>query len=417
MTHSKSNSATPHLIHLKLTLATLLISNVAFGQVTFTKVGNPLWEPTGEFMASLRVPQDPNLTHIENQRLFVSDLFGSTHTVQDNLEHGYLPASAHDSFVDFDREFREVVAAAGGIDTNVFLASEVRDPRWLFLGTTFVASEGAPVGPQISIVEQPVIPNEIFPLTFEMASIFRDDIDMLAGSQCVCEVEIPSLSDYGKITDVDGIERDYTGLNWTHIPFPTTYSRGNHWSTNDLVGEYYWLNTIRDANGDGWDMEYEFTVVPRSTRIDGDLNYDSTVDMEDLDILNRNIAIGSTNSRLDLNDDDLNDLSDVHYWVTELKNTWIGDANLDGEFNSGDFVEVFTAGKYETDEIARWSEGDWNSDERFDSSDFVVAFQGGGYEAGPRLATAAVPEPSANAMAIPFLCGLIRLVRRIEYGR
>ena len=412
MTVPKRKSVLFNPLSRTLALAALLIGNTTFAEVTFTKVGNPLWEPTGEFMASLRVPQDPNLTHIENQRLFVSDLFGSTHTVQDNLEHGYLPASAHGSFVDFDREFREVVAAAGGIDTNVFLASEVRDPRWLFLGTTFIASEGAPVGPQISIVEQPVIPNEIFPLTFEIASIFRDDIDMLAGSQCVCEVEIPSLSDYGKITDVDGIERDYTGLNWTHIPFPTTYSRGNHWSTNDLVGEYYWLNTIRDANGDGWDMEYEFTVVPRSTRIDGDLNYDSTVDMEDLDILNRNIAIGSTNSRLDLNDDDLNDLSDVHYWVTELKNTWIGDANLDGEFNSGDFVDVFQAGKYEKDELALWSEGDWDADERFGSGDFVVAFQNGGYEMGIKPSVVAVPEPSGLMMLLLGLSVMIRRQRR-----
>ena len=44
--------------------------------------------------------------------------------------------------------------------------------------------------------------------------------------------------------------------------------------------------------------------------------------------------------------------------------------------NSGDFVEVFTAGKYETDQAARWSDGDWNSDERFDSSDFVAVLMG-----------------------------------------
>ena len=32
-------------------------------------------------------------------------------------------------------------------------------------------------------------------------------------------------------------------------------------------------------------------------------------------------------------------------WVNDLKNTWIGDANLDLEFNSGDMVQVFVAGQ------------------------------------------------------------------------
>lgn len=33
--------------------------------------------------------------------------------------------------------------------------------------------------------------------------------------------------------------------------------------------------------------------------------------------------------------------------MEDLKNTYFGDATLDGEFNSGDFVAAFTAGQYE----------------------------------------------------------------------
>lgn len=73
-----------------------------------------------------------------------------------------------------------------------------------------------------------------------------------------------------------------------------------------------------------------------------------------------------------------------------------GDANVDGLFDSVDFVSVFTAGEFE-DGIAgnsTWSEGDWNNDQEFDSSDFVTAFQAGFYEQG-RMASHSVPEPSS----------------------
>ena len=110
-----------------------------------------------------------------------------------------------------------------------------------------------------------------------------------------------------------------------------------------------------------------------------------------------------------MNDDETVDLKDLRYWVSDLKNTWIGDANLDGEFNGGDFVQVFQAGKYELDELALWSEGDWNADERFNSGDFVAAFQSGGYEKGVRASVAAVPEPSANLLMIAGVCAIARL--------
>ena len=98
--------------------------------------------------------------------------------------------------------------------------------------------------------------------------------------------------------------------------------------------------------------------------------------------------------------------------MTELKGTWIGDANLDGEFNSGDFVDVFGSGKYETGELARWSEGDWNADEQFDSSDVIAAFQDGGYETGSRAAVAAVPEPSSLLMLTLGLLSVAHIRKR-----
>ncbi len=100
-----------------------------------------------------------------------------------------------------------------------------------------------------------------------------------------------------------------------------------------------------------------------------------------------------------------------------MKKTWIGDANLDGEFNTVDFLVVFQAGLYEDDLPGNsdWSTGDWNADGDFDSGDFIVAFQGGGFEKGPRPAAAVVPEPST--LLVPLLSLLAITVRRRSVAR
>ena len=98
--------------------------------------------------------------------------------------------------------------------------------------------------------------------------------------------------------------------------------------------------------------------------------------------------------------------------IAILKKDWIGDANLDGEFNSGDLVGVFAANKFDTGETAAWSQGDWNGDRRFNSSDLVAAFQDGGYEMGPRHVVGAVPEPSSWILLSLGLLSIVRIGNR-----
>ena len=93
-------------------------------------------------------------------------------------------------------------------------------------------------------------------------------------------------------------------------------------------------------------------------------------------------------------------------WVHELKKTWFGDADLNGEFNSNDFVQVFQAGKYETALSAGWAEGDWDASGTFESGDFVVAFQDGGYELGSLPPVGAVPEPTSVLLLVIGLMGV-----------
>ncbi len=144
----------------------------------------------------------------------------------------------------------------------------------------------------------------------------------------------------------------------------------------------------------------------------GDFNGNGTLDLADVNLLLGGIASGTGN--FDLNNDAKVDAADLTVWTRDLKKTWIGDANLDGEFNSSDFVLVFQKGEYEdaTAGNSGWDEGDWNGDLEFTSGDFVAAFQEGGYEQGPRPAVAAVPEPASGLLAMLGALGLFARGRR-----
>ena len=154
----------------------------------------------------------------------------------------------------------------------------------------------------------------------------------------------------------------------------------------------------------------------------GDFDANDALDAADIDVLvaairgfpRPQIPWWLPQDMLDVNRDSMVDMEDHRVWVKDLRYTWFGDADLDGEFNSADFVQVFAVGKYEMQEYSGWSEGDWSGDGVFDSGDFVTAFADGGYEVGPRTAAAVVPEPSGWLLGLAGLAGqaVLRLGRR-----
>jgi hypothetical protein len=143
--------------------------------------------------------------------------------------------------------------------------------------------------------------------------------------------------------------------------------------------------------------------------VPGDFNLNGARDVDDIDLLTAGVNAGDVS--FDLDGDGDADADDRVYFVQTLSNTFFGDSNFDGEFNSADFVTVFVPAKYETGQPATFSEGDWNGDGKFDSADFVTAFVGAGYESGPRDGgLMVVPEPSG---IILFFVGFLGMfVRR-----
>ena len=140
----------------------------------------------------------------------------------------------------------------------------------------------------------------------------------------------------------------------------------------------------------------------------GDYDGNGALDVGDLDLQAAAIASGLNPAEFDLNGDGVVDFDgDRMMWLHELKKVYVGDADLNGFFDSADFVAVFVAGKYETGAAAGWAEGDWDANLLFDSGDFVAAFVDGGYEQGrfPE-AVQAVPEPGSLVLLLISLLGL-----------
>ncbi len=142
-------------------------------------------------------------------------------------------------------------------------------------------------------------------------------------------------------------------------------------------------------------------LVAAGQRLQGDYNDNGSLDADDLDRLTA--AMSTPDIQFDLDHNGQVDPTDRGFWIRVVKQSWLGDADLDGQFDSADLVAVMQRGKYERDEFATWSEGDWSGDGRFGSSDIVAAFQDGGYGHGPRAAHPAVPEPCARFLLLTGL--------------
>ncbi len=115
--------------------------------------------------------------------------------------------------------------------------------------------------------------------------------------------------------------------------------------------------------------------------VEGDLNNDQVVDGDDVELICEAIWLGSNDMIFDLTKDgEVND-DDLLYLVEDLLGTGVGDANLDGVFNSSDMIAIFQAGYYDNLDagLATWATGDWNCDGEFNSSDIVRSFQQGNY--------------------------------------
>jgi hypothetical protein len=128
-----------------------------------------------------------------------------------------------------------------------------------------------------------------------------------------------------------------------------------------------------------------------------------------IDAVTAAIRAGSNDAQFDLNRDGQVTEADRSFLIDFGMNTLLGDSNMNGRFDTNDFVTAFQSSKYEigVPDSATWRSGDWNGDGQFTTTDFVAAFQSGRYE--ENTAPQVVPEPAGT-------CGLAFLSLLIGFG-
>ncbi|MCA9211646.1 MAG: PEP-CTERM sorting domain-containing protein [Planctomycetales bacterium] len=225
-------------------------------------------------------------------------------------------------------------------------------------------------------------------------------------------VSLEPMFDYGTFDGTSTGDAGQIVANETVTKFAVCISDDDNFG-DGTVGRSHTVCSYRAFDGADWRDSTAFADLHFLSEypdgVVGDFNGNGERDIADIDLLTA--AMASNDPAFDLTGDGKTDLADRIHWLETLSNTYVGDSDFNGEFNSSDFVAVFSAAKYETGQTASWNEGDWNGDGVFNSSDFVAAFTGAGYEQGLREGgLQVVPEPSSIVLALTGL--LLFAIRR-----
>ena len=105
----------------------------------------------------------------------------------------------------------------------------------------------------------------------------------------------------------------------------------------------------------------------------------------------------------DLSGDGAVDATDHLYWVEQLAETFLGDADLDGTVQFFDFLALSS----HFDQQGGWAEGDFDGTGDVTFSDFLSLSANFGKGANA-VAAAAVPEPTGVCLAMFGVLGLSR---------
>jgi len=280
--------------------------------------------------------------------------------------------------IDLDWEANQQVTQATIVDMEMQLDDKI--DLSLMFGTFSATVE--PGATQVRMVEPG------FPTPVENDQFSQTENVFAFEGELVLNGEVFDVSTFGEIlADLDDIQIRVTEDSVTieaSIELEFEASVGIFPVTADITGSVYSQFLFGDINGDG------------------------VLNGTDIDLLAGGLRREVSDAVYDVNLDGAINVDDYDSLIEDRINTYYGDSNLDGVFDSGDFVFVFQRGQYEDDVMgnSKWADGDWNGDGDFNSSDLVTAFQNGGFDAGPR-AIMAVPEPSISllgiGLAIPFV--------------
>ncbi len=170
-----------------------------------------------------------------------------------------------------------------------------------------------------------------------------------------------------------------------------------------------------------WDLEIvgsEVLLTVLGGSPSGDFNNDGLLNVDDLDLLGKEIIAGSNNADFDITGDQIVDLADQEKWLDDsaIANGFTesyldGDANLDGTVNATDLNALGINWQQTVDP---WSQGDFNADGVVNATDLNDL--GINWQKSIPMAAQAVPEPVALLLWGQFMVAglMLRTARRRE---
>ena len=133
-----------------------------------------------------------------------------------------------------------------------------------------------------------------------------------------------------------------------------------------------------DVNGDGMTdvvvASYAEDDVSWIQLTRADLTNDGELTADDIDHLFAAIRANDQSTKFDLDQNGTVDHEDADRLIRHEFQSTLGDANLDGIFDTNDIIHVFQFGRFQQPTEASWESGDWNGDGYFDTSDLIAAF-------------------------------------------
>ncbi len=151
---------------------------------------------------------------------------------------------------------------------------------------------------------------------------------------------------------------------------------------------------------------------------DCDFDGDLSCNIDDLDALIMAISTSSTDPQFDLSGDGNVDLVDRDAWLAEAGaenlvsgNAYLlGDANLDGSVDGGDFI-LWNSSKFSA--TGKWSLADFDADGETNGADFIL-WNANKFQSADQVSS--VPEPTGISMLVGLLMAVMVGARRNIFG-
>ena len=192
--------------------------------------------------------------------------------------------------------------------------------------------------------------------------------------------------------------RFFVGGNYDLFDWPELLERDNVFSSLEFPAG-------------AWDVSRIYTTgqitMMAQYRDDGDFDVSGQLTTDDIDRLSAAVRTGR-DLTYDVSGDGLLNQYDRRLWVEDLKNTHLGDANLDGMVDAADLNKL--ALNWQSTHATGWGQGDFTGDaiaNAADLNEFALHWQAG---AKSLAAENAIPEPTAIALAL--FCFVAFLVPR-----